>query len=80
MTDRVWKLALLALVAALLLSQWLSQFMQYRQMAHQLALLQSIETSVKQQVETTDQMVASLEDLADVLDDVHGHVEGMGSE
>lgn len=78
MNDRLWKSLLLGLLAAILVSQWATQLLHQRQAAQQLAVLQSIDAQIKRQAESNEELVASLNDLADVVDDIHGHVEGLG--
>lgn len=77
MNDRSWKTLAALLLGGILISQWLIQSLQYREAARQLSVMQSIEDLLKKQSETTTEMVASLEDLADVVDDIHGHVESL---
>ncbi|MBI4905085.1 MAG: hypothetical protein HY820_15735 [Acidobacteria bacterium] len=77
MNDRLWKTLLLGLLAAILASQWVTELLRHRQSGHQIAVLQSIDAQLKKQAETTDELVASVEDIAEVIEDVHSHLEGM---
>jgi hypothetical protein len=75
MNDRLWKFLSLALLAAILSSQWVIQILHHQEASRQLATAQSIESLLKHQSETTSEMVASLDDMADVIDDIHEHVD-----
>ena len=77
MNHSLSKTLLLCLLAAILVSQWFTELLRHRQSAQQIAILQSIDAQLKKQAETTDEMVASLEEIADVIEDVHSHVEGL---
>lgn len=74
MNDRLWKGGLLALLAAILITQWTLGWLERREAAQQTAVLRSIEGLMKQHHESTDEIIASLDDMADVLDDVHSHL------
>lgn len=74
MNDRFWHSLIAGLLAAVLLSQWAIQLLQARQASQQLAVMVSIDSALKKQSDATTEMVASLEDLADVIDDIHDHV------
>jgi type II secretory pathway pseudopilin PulG len=80
MSDRVWRTALLGLLTGILLSQWVIEWRQKMRETQSLAVLRSIESLLRQHNESNEQIIASLEDIADAVSDIHSHVEGFGTE
>jgi hypothetical protein len=80
MSDRVWRTALLGLLTGILLSQWVIEWRQHMRDTQTVTLMRSIESLLKQHNESNEQIIASLEDIADAVSDIHSHVEGFGTE
>ncbi|MCS7023506.1 MAG: hypothetical protein NZV14_01805 [Bryobacteraceae bacterium] len=80
MKDQWWRIATVGLLVGILLSQWVIHWSQSQQAAQEVAVLRSIEALLRQHNESNREILASLDELADVVDDVHAHVEGFGTE
>ena len=66
--------ALVVLLTAVLISQWTIGWREHRESARRLEVLRSIEGLMKQHNESEGEIIASIDDMADVLDDVHSHL------
>lgn len=71
---------MLGLLTGVLISQWVIDWRQQMRDAQSLTVMRSIETLLKQHSESDEQVIASMEELADAISDIHSHVEGFGSE
>lgn len=76
MSERYWKTVVAGLLGAVLVSQWMIHLLDAREASQRLAVMVSIESLLKKQSDSTTELVASLDEMADVIDDIHEHVEG----
>jgi type II secretory pathway pseudopilin PulG len=66
--------AIVVLLAGILASQWILHSLAQREAARNRRVLESIQTLLQKEQQDNTEMLGALDDMQELLDDIHGHL------
>jgi hypothetical protein len=68
------KTVITVLLAAILVTQWTVHVLEAREASRTRRVIESIQTLLQKDDQSNTEILGALDDIQDVLDDVHGHL------